>query len=127
MLKIKLNHHLSIPIYYQIVEQIKRNIAMDIIKKGEKLPSVRELALHLKINPNTVAKAYKILIDENICESKPKKGIFVTKKGVDKSDIMMISNKLEKILIEAKSKNIEENNIIEIFYKILNKYYKINE
>lgn len=123
MLKIELNHHLSIPIYSQIVDQIKKNIAKDIIKKGEKLPSVRELALFLKVNPNTVAKAYKILIDENICESQPKKGIFVSKSGKRESDLVFIQKKIESILIEAKAKNISLESLINIFNDTIKKYY----
>ena len=67
----------SIPIYKQIMDYIEHAIASQRLKENEKLPSVRELAKQLMINPNTVAKAYRELESNNVVKSKKGKGVFV--------------------------------------------------
>jgi GntR family transcriptional regulator len=72
-------------IYDEIVDSIKKYMAIGALKEGEKLPSVRELALSLSVNPNTVARAYDILTQEGYLLSIPKKGCFVANKKRDKN------------------------------------------
>ena len=71
-------------IYEEIKETVERYIALGVIKEGDRLPSVRTLALKLGINPNTVARAYYALEDEGILRSIPKKGVFAC--GAKKHD-----------------------------------------
>lgn len=66
------------PIYLQIMEEIKREIARGNLKKGEKLFSVRELAKDIEVNPNTVQRAYLELEREGILVSKRGQGTFIT-------------------------------------------------
>lgn len=68
----------SVPVYAQIVEQVKRAIASGILVKGDMLPSRRELAIELEINPLTVLKAYKELQSEGLIDIKQGLGCFVT-------------------------------------------------
>ena len=65
------------PIYAQIVEQFKRQIQAGVLREGDKLPSVRELASELAINPNTIQRAYQRLELEDWIASVPGKGSFV--------------------------------------------------
>ncbi len=58
---IKIDSRSSKPIYEQIVDQIKENIIREVLRPGDKLPSVREMSVMIRINPNTVSKAYKEL------------------------------------------------------------------
>ncbi len=67
----------SVPVYAQIVEQVKRAIASGILLKGGALPSRRELALELEINPLTVLKAYRELAADGLIEIKQGLGCFV--------------------------------------------------
>jgi GntR family transcriptional regulator len=60
----------SIPVYAQIVEQVKRAIAIGTLRPGDGLPSLRETALKLRINPLTVSKAYKQLETEGLIETR---------------------------------------------------------
>ncbi|MCH3909948.1 MAG: GntR family transcriptional regulator [Bacilli bacterium] len=64
-------------IFEEIVDSISSYIDSGILSEGDKLPSVRELALSLSINPNTVARAYDDLIEKKYVTSIPKKGVFV--------------------------------------------------
>ena len=65
-------------VYLEIAEKYKEYIRLGIIKNGEKLPSVREAATELSVNPNTVARAYSKLEEEGYIKALPKKGAFVT-------------------------------------------------
>ena len=51
----------NVPLYEQIIKQVRERIVQGIVKPGEKVPSIRELSAELAINPNTVSKAYKEL------------------------------------------------------------------
>ncbi|MFC3420353.1 GntR family transcriptional regulator [Salinicoccus hispanicus] len=67
-----------IPIYEQLIDRIKQLIIQGVIKPDEKLPSVRNLAQELTINPNTIQKAYRELEREGYIYSLPGKGSFVS-------------------------------------------------
>lgn len=68
----------NIPIYLQLVEQVKEDIISDKISAGERLPSVRDLALQLKVNPNTVQKALVELENTGLVFTERTNGKFVT-------------------------------------------------
>lgn len=65
------------PIYETVADYFRKLILHGVLKEGQALPSVREVAMAEKINPNTVVRAYAILVDEGIVSSLPKKGYFV--------------------------------------------------
>lgn len=69
----------NIPIYLQVIEDIKRRIIIGEIKLGEKLPSTRELAVQYTVNPNTAARIYNELEQEGLCFTKRGLGTFVSK------------------------------------------------
>ncbi|MDE2481321.1 MAG: GntR family transcriptional regulator [bacterium] len=72
----------GVPIYLQVIEQVKRSVALGILAAGEQLPTVKQLALDLTINPNTVAKAYRELERDGVIETSPGRGSFVKSNGV---------------------------------------------
>ena len=71
----------GVPIYLQIVEQVKRSVALGVLQAGEQLPTVKQLALDLTINPNTVARAYRDLERDSVIETAPGRGSFVRGDG----------------------------------------------
>lgn len=73
-----MNFDSGLPIYMQIVEIIKTRIVTGILKRGEKLPSVRDMATELKVNPNTIQRSYGELERENIVFTQRGMGTFVT-------------------------------------------------
>ncbi len=77
---INIDYQNSAPIYEQIVEQIERYIAFGVMKPKEQIPSIRELASNLGINPNTVKKAYEELEKRGAIVTVSTKGTFVTEK-----------------------------------------------
>lgn len=74
----ELNFEINKPIYIQIVEEIRKDIVNEIYKEGEKIPSVRYLALELNVNPNTVQKALIILENEGLLITARTNGKYVT-------------------------------------------------
>ena len=79
-LQIQITTGSPVPIYQQIVNQIRTAILQNELSVGEKLPSVRGLAEQLVINHNTVAKAYSELTRDGLVESQQGRGLFVTRK-----------------------------------------------
>lgn len=70
-MQIKIDNASNRPAYQQIIDQVKRDIALGRIVKDERLPTVRQLANQLAINPNTIAKAYRLLEREGIIVTRP--------------------------------------------------------
>ena len=79
MIKFLLDYSSGMPIYRQIIDQIRFGIASGQLKLGEQLPTVRALAVELKVNLNTVSKAYKELEIKNILETQQGTGTFISK------------------------------------------------
>ncbi len=67
----------QVPIYLQIVQDIKHKVAAGILKPGEHLPTVRELAADLRVNPNTVARAYDQLDKDRVITTQQGRGTYV--------------------------------------------------
>ena len=79
MIKFLLDYSSCVPVYRQIIDQIIFGIASGQLKLGEQLPTVRALAVELKVNLNTVSKAYKELEIKNILETQQGTGTFINK------------------------------------------------
>jgi GntR family transcriptional regulator len=82
MIKFVLDPKTGIPFYRQIIDQIKYGIASGNLKAGEQLPTVRALAVELKVNLNTITKAYKELEIQNILETQQGSGTFIGKTNI---------------------------------------------
>src|SRR5438128_8509279 len=76
----------GVPIYLQLMEQVKHSIETGALRPGEQLPGMRPLAEELVVNPNTVAKAYRELEHEGVVELRQGAGAFVTDKAPTKKD-----------------------------------------
>lgn len=79
MIILRLNTHSGVPPYLQIVQQIKHDIRMGLLKEGDKLPTVKEAVTMTAINPNTVFKAYRELENQGRVKGQPGIGVFVLK------------------------------------------------
>jgi GntR family transcriptional regulator len=86
VLILKPNPSSGVPIYLQLMEQVKHAIETGALRPGEQLPGIRPLAEELVVNPNTVAKAYRELEHEGVVELRQGAGAFVTDKAPNKKD-----------------------------------------
>lgn len=75
---LQLDFRSGLPIYTQIVNQIQSQVVNGILKPGDQLPTVRALALELRVNFNTVARAYRILDEAHIISTQQGRGTFIT-------------------------------------------------
>ena len=77
-LTLRLDFHSGLPIYIQIVNQIQSQLANGRLKPGDQLPTVRALAQELRVNFNTVARAYRILDEARIISTQQGRGTYIT-------------------------------------------------
>jgi GntR family transcriptional regulator len=92
----------NIPIYLQIIDNIKQDIVVGKLKTGQKMPSVRELAGIFKVNPNTIQRVYQELDREKITFTKRGMGTYVTEEEKTISSLMQeISKKIILDFIEG--------------------------
>ena len=77
MMRIELNFKSGKPVYLQVVDQVKSAAASGAVRAGEPLPSIRPLAENLRVNRNTIAKAYAELESQGVIETVAGKGCFV--------------------------------------------------
>ena len=91
------------PIYEQLVDKMKELIINEVLKPDEQLPSVRQMAQQLTINPNTIQKAYRELEAQGFIYSLKGKGSFVNPMdpGKDADKILKVKLEVEKLLQEA--------------------------
>jgi len=85
------------PIYQQIVDQIKAQIASGTLEPGDQLPTVRALATDLRINFNTVARAYRMLDEERIISTQQGRGTYITEKPPPKVTERMRRESIENL------------------------------
>jgi GntR family transcriptional regulator len=81
MLHFQINPHSGVPVYRQMIDQVKYYVASEVLAPGDQLPSIRELAQKLAINPTTVVRVYSDLQHEGIIEMRHGKGAFVANSG----------------------------------------------
>jgi GntR family transcriptional regulator len=86
VLFLKPNPSSGVPIYLQLMEQVKHAIETGAIRPGEQLPGIRPVAEELVINPNTVAKVYRELEHEGVIELRQGAGAFVSDKAPTRKD-----------------------------------------
>lgn len=110
----------KIPIYIQVVDIIKKDISKDILKPGDKLPSVRDMATRFKVNPNTIQRAYLELEKEAITYTQRGMGTYISentqvieevKNSTIKSMALMVIKQFKELDMDKGEaiKIIEEN------------------
>lgn len=112
---IKIDESANKSIYEQIYDEFAKLIFLNVLKNGEKMPSVRGLALLLHINPNTIQKSYKLLEKNNFISSIKGKGNFVSFDIEASNNYKNIfENKLMEIIDELIKLGIEKDEIIKL-------------
>lgn len=110
----------TVPIYEQIYNGIVKLIFAKVLKPNEQLPSIRELATMLKINPNTIQKSYKLLEIENYIYTIKGKGNFVKNtEELQKAHMYKIKNEMTSIITKLKNIGLTDENIVGLVKEIL--------
>ena len=109
---IQLNAASGVPLYLQIIEQVKHAIEIGSIRSGEQLPSVRQMAEELTVNPNTIAHAYKELEHEGIVELRHGSGAFISESVMPRSSLMLKAQTVARAAVKRLSSlNLTEDEI----------------
>ncbi len=101
---LQINFKSGLPIYLQIVEQIKAAASSGALKPGEILPSIRPLAEELRVNRNTIAKAYSELESQGVIETLPGRGCFLTEnRSVLRKDARrkLLTQEIDRAIVQA--------------------------
>lgn len=101
---LQINFKSGKPVYLQIVDQIKAAAASGTMQSGEALPSIRPLAEELRVNRNTIAKAYTELESQGVIETLPGKGCFVRPNNSPlKKDIRrkLLTEEIDQVVVQA--------------------------
>jgi GntR family transcriptional regulator len=109
--------HNGLAIYDQIVRHVKFAVADGALKPGELIPSVRQLARDLAINPNTIARAYRCLQDDRVLEAVRGTGLEVAAGAVARcreERTKLIRDRLRQVLAEAKRSGLDPKELREI-------------
>ncbi|MGO9258400.1 MAG: GntR family transcriptional regulator [Bryobacteraceae bacterium] len=83
----RLDLHSGVPVYRQIIDQIMGGIAAGVLAGGDQLPTVRQVAVDLAINPNTVGRAYRELEIRGVLETQQGTGTFISHQEVKRDDV----------------------------------------
>ena len=111
------------PLYEQLAQQLRWQIAMGFLAGDEPLPSVRQLSAELGINPNTIQKAYRLMEQEGLIYAQPGRGNFVTpavseqRKKQQEAQLARAEKEMEK----AREMGIPESQLAELLRKVYEK------
>ncbi|MCR3758983.1 GntR family transcriptional regulator [Clostridium felsineum] len=107
----------SSPIYEQVIDQVKEQVIKGILRGGDKLPSVRQMASIITVNPNTISRAYSELERQNIIETIKGKGTYVAanyKPVMEQERLIKLKSAIKKIIIESSYIGVSEEELINI-------------
>ena len=109
--------HDGVPIYLQIVQQIKLLVATGRLQCGDELPAIRALAEQLTVNPNTVARAYRELEVAGIVEKRRTAGTFVADQGsplAKRERTKLVTERIDQLLAEAEHLSIPVDELLKL-------------
>lgn len=124
-MQIRIDNASDRPVYQQIIDQVKRDIAIGRLAKDERLPTVRQLAGQLAINPNTISKAYREMEQEGIITTRPGSGTFVAGLDSELSGSVkrkLICDDLERAVVDAFHMQIDEQTLLKWFEEQIRKF-----
>ena len=115
MLPITLDHASGVPIYVQLKDAIYTAVRTGSFRQGTQLPTVRQLAVELRINANTVSRAYMELEREGVISSQQGRGTFVTlSKEIDFQKLAAINQMIDELLMQAEKIDFSVDDIMAV-------------
>ncbi len=118
----------GIPVYLQLVNQVKHAVASGLLVPEAQLPSIREVAAGLTINPNTVAKAYQELEQEGAIVTVKGRGTFVATKGstlIKEERERVCARLVDQLMVEALHLDLSVEDIERLFREGLRQWFKV--
>jgi GntR family transcriptional regulator len=117
MIEFYLDAKSGIAPYLQLVHQVRRALKLGALRKGDQLPTVREVVTRIAINPNTVSKAYRELEHEGLVAARAGVGTFVTASSSEDviASLGPIRHDLEQWLVRARAAGLDDDSIEALF------------
>jgi GntR family transcriptional regulator len=114
----------SIPIFRQIADQLRQSIFDGVFKAGEILPSLRQFAVDIKVNPNTIQRAYETLEREGIVETRRGVGVFVANSSIAKLNASQkkLKSALDGVIAQAVKDGLTPDKIRHTFEFAMREY-----
>jgi GntR family transcriptional regulator len=107
----------GVPIYLQIVNQVKYLVASGRLAPGDELPPIRVLAERLIVNPNTVARAYRELESAGVVEKRRTAGTYVSEQGsplARRERMKILTERVDALLAEARQMGVEFEDLVQL-------------
>ena len=117
LLHFQINPHSGVPVYRQMMDQVKYYVASGVLRAGDQLPSIRELAQRLTVNPTTVVKTYCELEHEQVIEMRHGKGAFVAESGARlsaKEREQALRRLARQLIVEAKQMGAAKETLMRV-------------
>ena len=123
---IDLDFRSHVPIYVQIVDRIKHLIATEVLKPGDQLPTVRQLAADLRVNFNTIARAYRMLDESGVISTQQGRGTYVLEPLPPERAQRLRAAALEELarslVREAERMGFEPDEVTEAYQSMINQW-----
>jgi GntR family transcriptional regulator len=127
-MKIQLNFRSGEPIYVQIMEQIRQKVASGELQVGDQLPTVRQLATELRVNFNTVARAYRLLDEAGLISTQQGRGTYIWEAPSEKTLLRLRQESLEGLtrnyLAEAAQLGALPGEVSEMLTRLLEEWQR---
>lgn len=127
-MRFEINFKSGLPTYIQIMDQVKTAVAAGTLISGDQLPSIRELAEQLRVNRNTISKAYNELEHEGVVESKPGRGVFIAEVGESplkkSARQQIVLEALDAALVQARHLDISNDEFVELAKNCIDTFEK---
>jgi GntR family transcriptional regulator len=127
---IQLNFKSGKPVYLQVVDQVKAAAASGVLRTGEPLPSIRPLAEQLRVNRNTVAKAYTELEGQGVIETIAGRGCFLKENHSPfRKDIRlkMVAEEIDAAIVQAHHLRVEDKDFLDLVKERLEVFVQTNK
>lgn len=114
-IQIQLDTKSGVPFYRQVIDQVKSAIAIGRLQPGDRLPTVRQLAVDLSVNPNTVSRCYRELELTGLVETQMGSGTFVSQKKVERDEVerqRILDEICQELLSRASSHGLSLEDIL---------------
>ena len=123
-MRIQIDTNLSTPLFQQLIDQIKKGVMDGLLKQGDPLPSIRQLANDLELNNNTVAKAYRLLDRDSVIQTKGYRGTVIHADAKQNSAVNIndsISTKLSETIKSLRESGATDSEIRIAFSNVMKK------
>ncbi len=121
----RIDFHSGVPVYLQLTQQAKEAIATGVLRDGDQLPSVRVLAEELKVNRNTVSRAWSELESEGVIENRQGSGCFVTASVTPlrkAARTERLAQSIDTLIVQAHHLQVEPRELVGLVEERLKKF-----